>query len=86
MDVAGVGPTDILAHLTNCFEIGQTLDVANGAADLGDDDVDVVVTQFAYPCFDLIGDMGNHLDGGAQVVTTSLLTDDRLVHGTRSHI
>ena len=86
MDVAGVGPTDILAHLPDCFEIGQTFDVADGPADLADDHIHVFATQLPDAGLDLVGDMRNHLDGGAQVVPAPFLSDNRLIDGTGGDI
>ncbi len=40
--VADVVPTDVAAELADGLEEGDDLDVADGAADLDDDDVDVV--------------------------------------------
>ncbi len=82
VDVAGVGGADVLLHLTDRLEERQALDVAHGAADLGDHHVDVVpVAELADPGLDLIGDVGDDLDGGAEIVAATLLADDRLVDG-----
>ena len=45
MDVADVAPADVEAELPDGLEERQDLDVADGAADLGDDHVDVVAGQ-----------------------------------------
>ena len=42
MDVAHVVAADVVAELPDRLEERQDLDVADGAADLGDHDVDVV--------------------------------------------
>src|SRR5690606_4490048 len=52
----------------------QRLDVADGPADLGDDDVDVPVGGHPDdPLLDLVGDVREHLDRVAQVLPAPLL-------------
>ena len=46
----------------------------------------VVVAELANPCLDLVGDVRDHLDGGAEVVAAPLLADDRLVDRTRRDV
>ena len=79
MDVADIAATDVESELTNRLEEGQDLDIAHCAADLGDDDVDVVAHQSVDPALDLVGDVGNHLHRLAEIVTTPLSSDDRAV-------
>ncbi len=79
MDVADIVATDVKSELTDRLEEGQDLDVAHRAADLGDDDVDVVAHQSIDPTLDLVGDVGNHLHRLAEIVTTPLGSDDRAV-------
>ena len=62
------------SELTDGLEEGEALDVADGAADLDDEDVDALAA-FAYRGLDLIGDMRDHLDGAAEVVAAPLLGD-----------
>ena len=70
---------DVLAHLAGGLEERQRLDVADGAADLGDHHVDPRRTAVAAhgedPFLDLVGDVGDHLDGVAEVVAATLLGD-----------
>jgi hypothetical protein len=76
-----VVPADLVAHLTGGLEEGQRLDVADGAADLGDDEVGrVLVTgrQRPHPGLDLVGDVRDDLDGVAEVLPAPLLGDDLL--------
>ncbi len=47
MHVADVVATDVEAELPDRLEEREDLDVADGAAHLGDDDVDVVAGQAA---------------------------------------
>ena len=71
---------DVLAHLADGLEERQALDVADGAADLDDDDVGIAVARDAPdPLLDLVGDVRDDLDRAAEVVAAALLGDDRLV-------
>ena len=77
--VADVLPADVPAELADGLNEGDDLDVAHRAADLDDDDVDVVVGQPAHPVLDLVGDVGDDLDGAAEEVAPPLLLDHRAV-------
>ena len=80
VDVEDVRPADVLAHLADRLEERQALDVADGPADLDDHDVRLAVTgDAADPLLDLVRDVGDDLDGPAEVVATALLGDDGLV-------
>ena len=78
VDVERVAAADVLAELPDRLEEGERLDVAHGAADLDDDDV-VVGRDAADAVLDLVGDVGDDLDGLAEVVAAPLLLDDGLV-------
>ena len=69
---------DVLADLAGGFEERLRLDVANGAADLGDDDVRGVLALGGKPhaALDLIGDVRDDLDGVAEVFAAAFLGDD----------
>ena len=77
--VADVVATDVVAELPDGLEERQDLDVADRAADLGDDDVDVVGGQAGDAFLDLVGDVRDHLHGLAEEVAAALLGDDGLV-------
>ena len=79
VDVADVVPADIAAELADGLDERDDLDVADGAADLDDDHVDVLGAEGADALLDLVGDVGDDLDGLAQVVAPALLGDDRRV-------
>ena len=69
------------AHLPRRLEEGLGLDVADGPTDLRDDDIRRVPLRVrlrlgAHDLLDLIGDMGDDLDGVAQVLAAALLGDD----------
>ena len=57
----------------------QRLDVAHRAADLHQRHVRAVRRHLAHGVLDLVGHVGNHLDGLAQVVAAPLLQNDLLV-------
>ena len=75
-DVAGLGGH---AELPRGLEEGQALDVAGGAADLGDGDVRAGPVEGAHGALDLVGDVGDDLDGRAQVAALALAGDHRAV-------
>ena len=68
----------LLAHLADGFEEGKRFDVADGAADFADDDIDIVRDLF-HGGFDFVGDVRNDLHGFAEIVAAALLGDDLLV-------
>jgi hypothetical protein len=86
VDVAHVLSPDVLAELPDGLEEREDLDVAHGAADLGDHHVDVVVGQAGYATLYLVGDVGDHLHRLAQEVAPALLGDHRLVDRARGGI
>ena len=84
--VAHVVAADIEAELPNRLEEREDLDVADGAADLGDHDVDVVVRETADTFFDLVRDVGDDLNGTTEVVAPALRRDHRRVDRTGSRV
>ena len=65
---------DLVAQLADGLEERQGLDVADGAADLDDDQVgDLRLGERLDPVLDLVGDVRDDLDGLAQVVAPPLL-------------
>ncbi len=86
MDKDGVLAAQFLAHLADGLEEGQRLDVAHRAADLDDGHVGAVGRDLAHGVLDLVGDVGNDLDGLAQVVAAALLQDDLLVDAARGQV
>ena len=79
--VADVLPADVAAELADRLQEGDDLDVADGAPDLDDHDVDVLAGEPKDAVFDLVGDVGDDLDRLAEVVPTALLGDDGGVDG-----
>ena len=68
----------VLTHLADGFQKGERLNVADRAADLDDEDF-AVGGDLAHGVFNLVGDVGNDLNGLAEVVAAALLGDDLLV-------
>ena len=73
------------AHLANGFEEGKRFDVADSAADFDDDDVDTFGDAFDT-ALDFVGDVGNDLDGLAEVVAAALLGEDGFVNTAGSPV
>ena len=72
------GRAELVRQLADGFEEGQRFDVADGAADLHQDEVQVVgIGLDAF--LDLVGDVRNHLDRPAQVVAAAFRVDDLAV-------
>ena len=66
---------------------GLAFDVADGAADLDDHDLGVVLARGEPdPALDLVGDMGDDLDRAAQIVAAPLLGDHRRIDLTGGDI
>jgi hypothetical protein len=72
--------TDIQRELTDRLQKGHRLDVADGAANLGDDHVYIVCGQLADGLLDLVGDVRDDLHGAAAVVAAPLFLDDRHIN------
>ena len=79
VDVADVVAADVEAELPDRLEEREDLDVADRAADLGDDDVDVVGGEPVDAPLDLVGDVRDHLHGLAEVVAAALGGEHRRV-------
>ena len=78
MDVDRVLARQLVAELADRLEERQALDVADRAADLDQHEVEAVVAV-ADEFLDGVGDVRDHLDGGAEIVAAALLGDDLLV-------
>jgi hypothetical protein len=69
VDVEDVAMADFVPELADGLQEGQALNIAHGAADLGDDDVAAhFLCHFVDAGFDLVGDVGNDLHGAALVL------------------
>ena len=68
----------LVAELADRLEERQALDVADRAADLHQHEV-VALVAVADEVLDGVGDVRDHLDGGAEIVAAPLLGEDVLV-------
>ena len=68
----------VVAELADRLEERQALDVADRAADLAEDEI-VALVALADEFLDRVGDVRDHLDGGAEIVAAPLLGEDFLV-------
>ena len=82
VDVADVVAAGVLAELADRLEEREDLDVADGAADLGDHDVDVVGGHLVDAALDLVGDVRDDLHRLAEVVAAPFGGEHRLVDRT----
>ena len=76
--VDAVAAAELDAELADRLEEGQRLDVADRAADLDHAHIRALGAELDA-ALDLIGDVRDHLHGGAQIVAAALLGDDPLV-------
>ena len=72
MDVDRVAARQIVAELADRFEIRQAFDIADGAADFAQHEVEILVAV-ADEILDGVGDVRNDLDSGAEIVAAPLL-------------
>src|SRR6185437_2015646 len=68
----------IVLDLADRLEERQALDVADGAADLAQDKIELVVLV-EDEILDRVGDVRDHLDGGAEIIAAPFLGEDILV-------
>ena len=77
MDIAAVLGALLQTDLTDGLQEGLALNVAGGAADLGDDDVRLgALGQIIDVALDLVGNVGDDLHGLAQISALTLLVQD----------
>ena len=69
---------ELEAHLANRFEEGKRLDVADGAADFDDDDVNAF-GNFFDGGFDFVGDVRNDLHGLAEIIAAAFFAENGFV-------
>ena len=77
----------LLLELARRLDEGQALDVADGAADLRDDDVGAgLLGRAADPLLDGLGHVRDDLHGAAEEVAAPLAGDERLVDGALGEV
>ena len=75
MDADRIVAAEVVPQLADGFDERQAFDVADGAADLANHEVDIVgVGQREF--LDRVGDVGDDLDRRAEIVAAPLLGDD----------
>ena len=75
------------AQLAHGLKKRQALDVAHGAADLGDDKVKIAgLAQSHDVALDFVGDVRDNLHGLAQIIAAAFLVDYALIDATGGHI
>ena len=72
-------------QLADRLDERQALDVADGAADLAEDEVEASISA-RDELLDRVGDVRDHLDGGAEIVAAPLAGDDVLVDAARGDV
>ena len=77
---------DVEAELANGFKERENFDIAHGSADFGDHDVGVVRGQLTDSVLDLVGDVGNDLNGSPEIVASAFGCDNRRVDRARGGI
>ena len=81
MDEAAVVAALLQAHLPDGLQEGLALDIAGGAADLGNDHIGLGGGSHVVDvALDLVGNVGDDLDGLAQIGTLTLLVQHVPVH------
>ena len=68
----------VVAELADRLEERQALDVADRAADLAEDEIEILIAV-EDERLDRVGDVRDHLHRGAEIVAAPLLGDDVLV-------
>ncbi len=78
MDVDRRAARQFVAELADRLEERQALDVAHRAADLDENEIEALVAR-EHEVLDGVGDVGDNLDGGAEIIAAAFLGDDVLV-------
>ena len=76
---------EIVPELADRLDERQALDVADGAADLAEDEIEIARVG-ERELLDRVGDVRDHLDGRAEIVAAALLGDDVAVDAARGDI
>src|SRR6202158_173716 len=78
MNVDGVIARKVVLDLADRLEEWQALDIADGASDLAQHEVEPVIA-LEDEILDRVGDVRDHLDGSAEIVATPLFREKLLV-------
>ena len=85
MNKAGAAASELQAHLPDCLEKRQRLDVTHRSANLDDGNIRTFGT-LADTGLDLIGDVRDHLHRTAEVLAATLFLDHRLIDLTGGEV
>ena len=79
---ADVVLADFQSELAERLDEKQPLHVADGAANFGDEDIHVGIVRgdLVHPLLDFVGDMGNELDGLAEIFAFTFFLDYGIEH------
>ena len=78
MNIGDITTITFDPHLPYCFQERLRLNIAYRSADL--DQCHVSVSRALHDTvFDLVGNMGNHLYGGAKIVAAAFLLNDAFI-------
>ncbi len=77
MDEADIFAANFIGILADGFHEGQAFDVADGAADFMQRDIDVVAFHGANGGFDFVSDVRDNLNSAAVVFAVAFLLNDR---------
>ena len=81
VDEQGIGAGKAVAHLPDGFEEWLPLNVAHRAANFDDHHVGIVfLADQHHTPLDLVGDVRNHLNRAAEIITASFLVDNVAVN------
>ena len=84
MNQRRIAITELIAQLTYRLNVRQRLDIAHRTTDLGNDHIVALLSrQQLNATLDLVGNMGDNLNGLAHILATTLLVDYTLVDLTR---
>src|SRR3954452_15940694 len=85
MNVDGMIARKIVFDLANRLKERQALDVADGAADFAQYEVELIVA-IEDKILDGVGDVRDHLDGRAEIIAAPLLGQDVLIDSPRRDV
>ncbi len=81
MHKRGIVFTHLIAHFANGFEKRLSFNVAYGTTDFDQDDFGLTGTpQQVDAAFNFVGDMRNHLDCAAQIISAAFPVDHFFIH------
>ena len=72
MDEQDVLPALFIGHLADSLQVRLTFDIADRAADLGDNHIAVAGIQAVSTRLDLVGDVRNNLNGAPKIIPAAL--------------